>query len=317
MDVARWTRNSTRRWCEAAGNPEVARCHREVTERIRIIRRLDFTQIASGSTRPTRSTRRSCVRSSGAGRTNRPALLSAHIEASKAEVRKIRLHMLYTARRESAAGCTTRIAAGRGVRRKSSSTGWRVPAGVARRRRCGSRPWSRRRPCGRGPRALDAELAGDRYGGALAMPLFGVPFAVKDNIDVAGCRPPRPARPSRYTPAAHATVVQRLLDAGAILIGKTNLDQFATGLVGTRSPYGACRNAFDARLHLRRLELRARRSRWRRPGELRARHRHRRIGPRAGGVQQHRRAQADARAASARPAWCRPAARSTACRCSR
>jgi allophanate hydrolase len=87
--------------------------------------------------------------------------------------------------------------------------------------------------------ALEADPA------ARALPLYGVPFAVKDNIDVAGM-PTTAACPAyAYTPARHATVVQRLLDAGAILIGKTNLDQFATGLVGTRSPYGACRNAFD------------------------------------------------------------------------
>jgi allophanate hydrolase len=76
-----------------------------------------------------------------------------------------------------------------------------------------------------------------------AHPLLGVPFAVKDNIDVAGL-PTTAACPAyAYTPERSATVVQKLLDAGAILIGKTNLDQFATGLVGTRSPYGAVRNA--------------------------------------------------------------------------
>ncbi len=80
-----------------------------------------------------------------------------------------------------------------------------------------------------------------------ATPLLGVPFAVKDNIDVAGL-PTTAACPAYAYIASHtATCVRRLLDAGAILIGKTNLDQFATGLVGTRSPYGACRNAFDDR----------------------------------------------------------------------
>ena len=84
---------------------------------------------------------------------------------------------------------------------------------------------------------LDRLAALQREGRAL--PLAGVPFAVKDNIDVAGL-PTTAACPAfAYTPERHATVVQRLLDAGAILIGKTNLDQFATGLVGTRSPYGA------------------------------------------------------------------------------
>lgn len=77
-------------------------------------------------------------------------------------------------------------------------------------------------------------------------PLWGVPFAVKDNIDVAGL-PTTAACPAfAFTPQRHATVVQRLLDAGAIVVGKTNLDQFATGLVGTRSPYGAVPNTFDA-----------------------------------------------------------------------
>ena len=78
------------------------------------------------------------------------------------------------------------------------------------------------------------------------LPLYGVPFAVKDNIDVAGL-PTTAACPAfAYTPARSATVVQRLMAAGAVLLGKTNLDQFATGLVGTRSPYGEVPNSFDA-----------------------------------------------------------------------
>jgi allophanate hydrolase len=77
------------------------------------------------------------------------------------------------------------------------------------------------------------------------LPLFGVPFAVKDNIDVQGL-PTTAACPAfAYMPAKHATVVQRLVDAGAIVFGKTNLDQFATGLVGVRSPYGVVPNTFD------------------------------------------------------------------------
>ncbi|WP_251343741.1 allophanate hydrolase [Haloplanus halophilus] len=76
-------------------------------------------------------------------------------------------------------------------------------------------------------------------------PLYGIPFAVKDNVDHAGS-PTTAACPAyEYSPDDHATVVERLLDAGAILVGKTNLDQFATGLVGTRSPYGAPPNAVD------------------------------------------------------------------------
>ena len=79
------------------------------------------------------------------------------------------------------------------------------------------------------------------------LPLYGVPFAVKDNIDVAGM-PTTAACPAfGYTPLRSAPVIDRLLEAGAVLIGKTNLDQFATGLVGTRSPYGVPRNPFDAR----------------------------------------------------------------------
>ena len=79
--------------------------------------------------------------------------------------------------------------------------------------------------------------------GAGGKPLFGVPFAVKDNIDVAGL-PTTAACPAfAFLPTMSAHAVQRLVDAGAIVIGKTNLDQFATGLVGVRSPYGAPRNA--------------------------------------------------------------------------
>lgn len=78
-------------------------------------------------------------------------------------------------------------------------------------------------------------------------PLFGVPFAVKDNFDVAGRATTAACPGFAYIPGTTAHAVQRCIDAGAVLIGKTNLDQFATGLVGTRSPYGACRNVFDAR----------------------------------------------------------------------
>ncbi|UYN93870.1 MAG: allophanate hydrolase [Enhydrobacter sp.] len=78
------------------------------------------------------------------------------------------------------------------------------------------------------------------------LPLFGVPFAVKDNIDVEGL-PTTAACPGyAYTPRTSAAVVQRLVDSGAIVVGKTNLDQFATGLVGVRSPYGVPRNPFNA-----------------------------------------------------------------------
>jgi len=83
--------------------------------------------------------------------------------------------------------------------------------------------------------------------GAGSGPLAGLRFAAKDNIDVAGV-PTTAACPAfARTPEAHAHVVQRLLDAGAALLGKTNLDQFACGLNGTRSPYGAVPNSFDPR----------------------------------------------------------------------
>jgi allophanate hydrolase len=78
-----------------------------------------------------------------------------------------------------------------------------------------------------------------------ALPLYGVPFGVKDNIDVAGI-PTTAACPAfAYTPAHSARAVELLLQAGAICLGKTNLDQFATGLSGTRSPYGACGSIGD------------------------------------------------------------------------
>jgi allophanate hydrolase len=77
------------------------------------------------------------------------------------------------------------------------------------------------------------------------MPLYGIPFAVKDNIDVAGL-PTTAACPAfAYNPSESAEVVKRLMAAGAIVVGKTNLDQFATGLVGMRSPYGAPSSTFS------------------------------------------------------------------------
>src|SRR5271155_4964243 len=84
--------------------------------------------------------------------------------------------------------------------------------------------------------------------GAAGKRLYGVPFVVKDNIDVAGL-PTTAACPAfAYRPERSAFVVERLERAGAIVIGKTNLDQFATGLVGVRSPYGVPRNALRADL---------------------------------------------------------------------
>jgi allophanate hydrolase len=77
-----------------------------------------------------------------------------------------------------------------------------------------------------------------------SLPLYGVLFAVKDNIDVAGMPTTAGCPAFAYTPTHSAPVVMRLEAAGAILVGKTNMDQFVTGLVGTRSPFGAVPNAF-------------------------------------------------------------------------
>jgi allophanate hydrolase len=77
------------------------------------------------------------------------------------------------------------------------------------------------------------------------LPLYGIPFAIKDNIDLAGAPTTAGCPEFAYQPQQHAFVVQRLIDAGAIPIGKTNLDQFAAGLNGTRSPHGACRNSIN------------------------------------------------------------------------
>ncbi len=91
--------------------------------------------------------------------------------------------------------------------------------------------------------AADAHDAADRLS---RFPLWGIPFVAKDNIDIAGA-PTTAACPAfAHTPQRHAKVVQRLLDAGAVWLAKTNLDQFATGLVGTRSPYGAPASAWSA-----------------------------------------------------------------------
>ncbi|MGA3190654.1 MAG: allophanate hydrolase [Bryobacteraceae bacterium] len=92
------------------------------------------------------------------------------------------------------------------------------------------------------PRKVSAARAKEADG-----PLAGLTFAVKDNIDLAGLRTTAGCPAYAYSPAKSATVVERLMKAGAIPIGKTNLDQFATGLVGTRSPYGACSSVFDQR----------------------------------------------------------------------
>ncbi|MCB1844091.1 MAG: allophanate hydrolase, partial [Halioglobus sp.] len=78
------------------------------------------------------------------------------------------------------------------------------------------------------------------------LPLYGIPFLIKDNIDLAGVDTTAGCREFAYRPQGSAFIVERLIAAGAIPLGKTNMDQFATGLVGTRSPdYGVCRNSLD------------------------------------------------------------------------
>ena len=89
-------------------------------------------------------------------------------------------------------------------------------------------------------RAIDARVAAGEV-----LPLAGVPFAAKDNIDVEGLDTTAACPAFAYRPQASAAVIERLTAAGAICIGKTNLDQFATGLNGTRSPYGSPRNAYN------------------------------------------------------------------------
>lgn len=88
-------------------------------------------------------------------------------------------------------------------------------------------------------RAIDARVAAGEH-----LPLAGVPYAAKDNIDAAGFETTAACPAFAYRPQRSATVIERLAAAGAICVGKTNLDQFATGLVGTRSPFGIPRNAY-------------------------------------------------------------------------
>ena len=104
--------------------------------------------------------------------------------------------------------------------------------------------WILRRP----DEAILADASALEAEGQRGRPLWGVPFAVKDNIDVGGMATTAACPGFSYLAKTDAPAVRRLLDAGALLLGKTNLDQFATGLVGTRSPYGVPRNVFDPTL---------------------------------------------------------------------
>jgi allophanate hydrolase len=98
------------------------------------------------------------------------------------------------------------------------------------------------------PREQALERARSLRTASLELPLYGVPFAIKDNIDLAGLPTTAACPDFAYQPKGSARCVSDLLAAGAIPIGKTNLDQFAAGLVGTRSPYGIPRSVFDSSL---------------------------------------------------------------------
>jgi len=94
---------------------------------------------------------------------------------------------------------------------------------------------------------LDPYLKNLENHGVDELPLYGIPFAIKDNIDLAGVPTTAACSVFEYVPEKSAFVVEQLIKAGAIPVGKTNMDQFATGLVGTRSPepWGACKNSFN------------------------------------------------------------------------
>ncbi len=100
--------------------------------------------------------------------------------------------------------------------------------------------WISRTP----PEQLDAYLKNLEGHSPADLPLYGIPFAVKDNIDLQGLPTTAACPDFAYTPERSAFVVERLVRLGAIPLGKTNMDQFATGLVGVRSPYGSIPNKF-------------------------------------------------------------------------
>ena len=154
--------------------------------------------------------------------------------------------------------------------------------------RCGSR--SRR---GKNPSPARASWNAIRWQRCARSTAFRSPS--KTTSTFPACRLPRRCPAFSYTPGRSATVVQALIDAGAIPIGKTNMDQFATGLVGTRSPHGACSSVFDRALYFRRLQFRIRGGGGFRSCEFLARHRYRGVGTRSRGFQRAGGVEADAR----------------------
>lgn len=131
--------------------------------------------------------------------------------------------------------------------------------------------------------------------GSRGRKFWGVPFAVKDNIDIVGLPTTAGCPGYAYTAPTTAPTVQRLLDQGALLIGKTNLDQFATGLVGTRSPYRRAAQLLQSGICAGRILVRLGLRGGGRHRELRDGHRHRRVRPRSSGVRQYRRIEAHTR----------------------
>ena len=127
------------------------------------------------------------------------------------------------------------------------------------------------------------------------LPLYGVPFAAKDNIDVAGLPTTAACASYAYQPDESAACVAALEQAGAICIGKANLDQFATGLSGVRSPYGACGSAVDRSVIAGGSSSGSAVAVALERGGVRLGHRHRWIGPDSGRVQQRCRAETDHR----------------------
>ncbi len=162
-----------------------------------------------------------------------------------------------------------------------------------------------------------ARVLEQRKAAGEALPLYGLPFAVKDTSTLRAC-PPRPPCPGfSHVPTASAFVVERLLLAGALVIGKANLDQLATGLVGVRSPYGVAENPFDAERNPGGSSSGSAVAVSSRLGQLRAGHGHGRLGSRSGIFQPIWSASSRLAGCSARAAWCPPAAVWTACPYSR